>query len=115
MCLISFVIKLTLRKNYPDTEFFWSVFIQIWNNTNQKKLDTFPAVWSIYTRIDIFNLLCLVSSKLLYNLIKLMPATLFKKTPTQVLSCKIYEIFKNTYFEHLFLRATASIALTILY
>ena len=36
-----------------------------------------------------------------------MPATLLKKTPTQVLSCKICEIFKNTYSgEHL--RTTAS-------
>ena len=26
------------------------------------------------------------------------PATLLKKTPTQVFSCKISEIFKNTFF-----------------
>ena len=28
----------------------------------------------------------------------LSPATLLKKTPTQVFSCKICEIFKNTFF-----------------
>ena len=29
------------------------------------------------------------------------PATLIKETPTQVFSCEIYEIFKNTFFtEH---------------
>ena len=27
------------------------------------------------------------------------PATLLKKTPTQVLSCEIWKILKNTYFE----------------
>ena len=27
------------------------------------------------------------------------PATLLKKSPTQVLSCEYFEIFKNAYFE----------------
>ena len=31
-----------------------------------------------------------------------------KETPTQVFSCEIYEIFKNTYFEE-YLRMTASV------
>ena len=34
-------------------------------------------------------------------------ATLLKKPPTQVFSCKIGEIFENTYFEE-HLRTTAS-------
>ena len=28
-----------------------------------------------------------------------MPVTLFKKTPTQVFSCEVFENFKSTYFE----------------
>ena len=35
------------------------------------------------------------------------PATLLKKTPTQVLSCEIYKLFKNNYFEeHLWVSAS---------
>ena len=35
------------------------------------------------------------------------PATLLKKTPTQVLSCEIYKLFKNNYFEeHLWTSAS---------
>ena len=35
------------------------------------------------------------------------PATLFKKTPTQVFSCEIYKLFKNNYFEeHLWTSAS---------
>ena len=36
-----------------------------------------------------------------------LPAALLKKTPTQVFSCEIWEIFKNTFFtEHLRLLVT---------
>ena len=35
------------------------------------------------------------------------PATLLKKTPTQVFSCEIYKVFKNYYFEeHLWMFAS---------
>ena len=35
------------------------------------------------------------------------PATLLKKTPTQVFSCEIYKLFKNNYFEeHLWMSAS---------
>ena len=37
----------------------------------------------------------------------LSPATFLKETPTQVLSCEICEIFKNTYLEEP-LQTTAS-------
>ena len=52
------------------------------------------------------------SKKLCWSLflIKLQfwgPATLLKKTPTQVLSCEIYKLFKNNYFEeHLWTSAS---------
>ena len=36
-----------------------------------------------------------------------------KETPTQVFSCEIYEVFKNTYFEE-HLRTTVSRALQVL-
>ena len=37
--------------------------------------------------------------KSLFN--KVAGATLLKKTPTQMFSCEICEIFQNIYFEHL--------------
>ena len=38
------------------------------------------------------------------------PQLYYKEIPTQVLSCKYYEIFKNTYFEE-HLRTAASVLL----
>ena len=42
------------------------------------------------------------------NVQTLRPATLFKKTPTQVFSCEICEILMSTYFEE-HLRTAASV------
>ena len=42
------------------------------------------------------------------------PATILKKTPTQVFSCEICEIFKNTYFEE-HQRTTASLFILNVY
>ena len=53
-----------------------------------------------------------VYESLFNKVASLGPATLLKKTPTYVFSCKYYEIFKNTYFEE-HLRTAASVMVSI--
>ena len=66
----------------------------------------------VLKKIDIFTGKHMCWSLLLMRLHAFRPATLFKKTPTHVFSCKYYEIFKSTYFEEP-LRTTAYVILDV--